>query len=306
MIYYHILYATELENTLYFDYPLRIFGFFMFWFFFKAGMYFKPTDNHKEMRKKRYKRLIKPFIIFSIAGQIPYSILLISHGDYKLTHHLLQPFEYIVTTGATKGMSHLWFLSSLFIVSLIFNKLQIIKNGKIYLILLALLPPILYLLQFGRPYWLANIPLGLTFFALGYYLKEFQYKTPVIIFSIAFYTFFQVFFPSAMDFRINLLHYGNYFLYYLVALSGIIAINGIFKHIPYKFPILSYLGRNSLGFYIFHWFVLVLSEAVFAFIGMGDKSIYKIPLLICIASASIVILPLCVELFKRSKYGHII
>lgn len=53
----HVLSQTGLER---YNYLSSVFFFFMAWFFYKAGMFFKPTDC-KTVLKKTFKRLIVPF-----------------------------------------------------------------------------------------------------------------------------------------------------------------------------------------------------------------------------------------------------
>ena len=94
-------------------------GFFMPWFFFKGGMFhrLKPTT---EIIMSSYKRLIIPFIWFSVIGTVILWLLMILEGTFT--------FKYIVKTiagflayGSFYGNLPLWFLLSLFAVRVLFN-----------------------------------------------------------------------------------------------------------------------------------------------------------------------------------------
>ena len=64
--------------------------------------------------------------------------------------------------------------------------------------------------------------------------------------------------PSHIDLRTNVL-YGNgiFLLAIAFSISGCIVINNFFKHIP-KIPILHYIGKESMVFYVTHMLILEL------------------------------------------------
>lgn len=118
-------------------------GFFMPWFFFKGGMFYKPKSFHEEI-KSGYKRLIVPFIWFSIIGTIILWIkLLILNGSLTLKE-MFYPIKVLLIQGSVPGNLALWFLPSLFVVRLISNYYykrissikstitQLIEGGGIY------------------------------------------------------------------------------------------------------------------------------------------------------------------------------
>lgn len=82
--------VLDLENVLFF--------FFMPWFFFKAGMFWK-MDSIKNVVVKGYCRLLKPFIIFSIIGHLCFCIRLFVERDYNWVHYVLSPFKALLRYG---------------------------------------------------------------------------------------------------------------------------------------------------------------------------------------------------------------
>ena len=80
-------------------------NFFMPWFFFKGGMFYKPRTN-KEIVKIGYKRLIVPFIWFSIIGTIILWIKYIILGIFTL-RQIASPLRSLILTGSVPGNAEL-------------------------------------------------------------------------------------------------------------------------------------------------------------------------------------------------------
>lgn len=93
--------------------------FFMPWFFFKAGMFYKQRPIREEFHKS-FKRLIIPYIYFSIIGTILLwgKLIVCNEFSYK---SILTPIKSVLLAGAVPGNLALWFLLSLFIVRLLFT-----------------------------------------------------------------------------------------------------------------------------------------------------------------------------------------
>jgi fucose 4-O-acetylase-like acetyltransferase len=100
--------------------------FFMTWFFFKNGLFYR-VRSFKEEVYQSFKRLIVPFIIFSILGTIILWIKYLIEGNLTI-HSMISSVSSILVVGAPKGNLPLWFLLSLFsvrvIYSLAFNHLR--------------------------------------------------------------------------------------------------------------------------------------------------------------------------------------
>ena len=71
MIFTHVCQHYHLENSTVYITCEHLLYFFMPWFFFKAGMFFKIGEN-KEVINKGIRRLLKPFILYSLLGHISY------------------------------------------------------------------------------------------------------------------------------------------------------------------------------------------------------------------------------------------
>lgn len=181
--------------------PLK---FFMFWFFFKSGEFFRL----KETRAKLIgggKKLLVPFVVFSFLGYCLNVFNLLTSGDTNWVHYALTPVKELVLGGSIAGNDVLWFLTSLFMVQIIFNELKT-RNVKSWLIVIV---AIIILIE-----------------------------------------------PSHIDLRTNTLNEnGYYILALLFSICGCITVNNIFKHIQHL-PVLTYIGKNSMDFYVMHMLVL--------------------------------------------------
>ena len=102
--------------------------FFMPWFFFKAGMFFKQRPFKVELHKN-YRRLILPYIFFSIIGIFLFWLKLGIIKEFS-AKSLISPFKFILFEGAPQGNLALWFLLSLFVVKNIFSYLHLIVSSN--------------------------------------------------------------------------------------------------------------------------------------------------------------------------------
>ncbi|MBR2638869.1 MAG: acyltransferase family protein [Bacteroidaceae bacterium] len=102
--------------------------------------------------------------------------------------------------------------------------------------------------------------------------------------------------------RANNVAIGSYILSYPAAILGIISINNIFNNIKYRFPILSLIGRNSMGIYLFHWIILTIVETLFTLFSIDSHQLYTAALII----SNIILIPIIITLIRRSHYSDII
>ena len=298
MLLVHVVIFAHATDSNFYNTLLCIFGFYMQWFFFKAGMFFKPTTNFKVLIQKKQKRLIRPYIFMFICGQFFYSLSLLTQKDYKITHHILKPIEYTFTTGAPNSISPLWFLLTLFASTILLN--YIITKKKWFLFAICVIIP--FFINYTKPYYIANICSGIIFMFLGYKFKNIQYNKHIFIISITIYAILQSIYPSAIHMRANNVAIGSYILSYPAAILVIISINNIFKNIKYSFPILSLIGRNSMGIYLFHWIILTIVETLFTLFSIDNHQLYTAALII----SNIILLPIIITLIRRSHYSDII
>ena len=234
-----------------------LFGFFIAWFFFKSGMFYKQRSLKEEL-DKCWRRLIIPFLvinaicilirIFITKDAAPLEILKVDL--YRESDVMCNP---------------LWFCLSLAIVRILYQALSKVRIKLVAIIISFVLAFLLnrysYHLVGGRiiniPPWVGNIFLGLFFYGLGDILRDYQFKKPFLLLSVIIYIIF-LFFPSPLDFYRNVSD-NSYLLSVFYDFSAIILFNNIFKSLlNVQVPVLTHVGANSMIYYITHYSFLYL------------------------------------------------
>lgn len=166
MMLYHTFQNAQICDSLS-EILFSIFYFFMPWFFYKAGIFWKPKPI-RTVIKTGLKRLFIPYLIFSIIGHIIWCIQIWINGDYNWMHYVLSPFKAIITSGAVAGNMPLWFLFSLFFLRIIYTLLKRYEIPTSIIIgVSAISCFLLHLLKVRHPLYLLNITSGLLFFSTG-------------------------------------------------------------------------------------------------------------------------------------------
>lgn len=254
----------------YYPLPLSVIGeilsFFMPWFFFKAGMVFKSKSLRKCI-KTSIIRLLVPFCIFNAIG-VAWDLYIAynnAHAIGEKLHWNYLTYELTIIRDYQSSFTSLacWYLYTLFVVRILFQLLYN-KIPPAFLFVVGILlnywfykngntPVIWRGSSFVPPFYLGNISFALAFYAIGYWIKDFQFNK--WFFSISACLFILKFvIPSSYDERINTLHSGYYILAILYGISGCIVFNNIFKKFfNRKIMILSYMGEHSLVYYLVHF-----------------------------------------------------
>ena len=191
MIFGHVMSWTSLTETCTFINLDRILCFFMPWFFFKAGMFFKQT-NLTEVLKAGYRRLLVPYILWGGVGIASYYMPAVILGREPLNDVILLEIKAILLSGKIDGNSAIWFLLSLFFARIIWHYLSKIgEKGYVVITMIILSIIVISLKQdipiMAYPEYFYNTLLGVTFFSLGVYLKERQYQKRVFWISTLLY-----------------------------------------------------------------------------------------------------------------------
>ncbi|MBO7577387.1 MAG: acyltransferase family protein [Prevotella sp.] len=269
-----------------------LFPFYMAWFYYKSGMFYKER-NWSDTLKNGYSKLIRPFLIFSVVGFVLYLIL---NGtvNWKLS------IKEFVMLGSFPGSQHLWFLVSLFLALCLF---KLVRN---YWWAIAALCVLLLLFHYNAkkhlvgfpifgdiPYLWGNIMAGCLFMYCGYRLRKYQYLHFVFFVSLFLYAVMFMLCYSSVDMHTMNITVGG-LQWYLFSIFGIVALNNLSKYIV-KYVVsqpLIYIGKYSLQFYIYHWFVILCVCIVCKWLKM-DVAAYILIL------ANLVLLPAIVELQKK-------
>lgn len=267
MIFMHSSIHFGFDDTLLARHLRYVFFFFMPWFFFKNGYYFKESDK-RILLKKGYNRLLKPYISWLIIGHVVYCIYLCISGFHDWKLYIVYPIKQLLCDSAVVSNLPLWFLISLFIVRFIANGIIKLRlNLSIVLFSLgficylsSLFPPIKVIL-------LSNVPTGLFFFLIGYTVNKSistltmkRHKTHSIFFTCVILLYFSivVFGQCYVDMRVNILWHGSYLCWLIGSVPACLAINIICRISIFGKLGLGWIGRNSMMFYVSHWVIFYI------------------------------------------------
>lgn len=218
MIVYHIMQWAGLQNSEGMQ-IMSYLNFFMPWFFYKGGVFFKKNDM-QSMLSKSFNRLLMPYILWSMVGVAVFGFI----SCYIYHTHTI--FEYIkmniyqlATEGCVPGNLPLWFLLALFAVRIIINECMI-RNIHVIVPTLAgiCISAFLHFFNISLPHYINNISSGVFFF--DYMLWP--------LWSI-----------------VGIITINTLFEY-------------IHKIIKSPISPLFFIGKHSLAFYVIHWPIIMV------------------------------------------------
>lgn len=248
--------------------PKELLAFFMPWFFYKSGAFFKNMSQ-KDLLIKDIGKYLRYFCVYSLIGWVVWCLCGLYNNELTIKACIKVPFFHFIKFGYIDGNGALWFLLSLFFVRQCANVLTIKKllSPLVMSIICMALAYTLYQIEwYKQSWWLGNFFSGLCFFLLGYWLKTLEQNNIVFISSLIIYglvccaCFLGIIEFPYLYMHANKMTCGNYLLYYPTALAGIIVINNLFRLLckRVRFRILGFIGRNSMYFYVTHWILFTI------------------------------------------------
>lgn len=246
---------------------------FMPWFFFKAGLFYKSASLSSVVSKS-FHRLLVPWIIFGLIGLIIWIAVgyLMETPTIREIVNLRRILLITAFEFGLPGNPPLWFLIALFScqVSTIFLQ-RILHIKPIVIALVFLLMAFLfkfYILDDFIPYTWLSVLTGLFFFGAGSILRDYQYSSrfaaAVGILIVILYAYDDTF----VEMRTNGLlvsTQSGYILYFIRALCGIILLNFISDKLNKRYlsqSILTNIGKNSMGYYVWHFPIITVMTYV--------------------------------------------
>lgn len=303
MVLMHAQQNAQVTETFFYYYGSIVFSFFMTWFYFKSGMFYKE-ENTKILLKKTMFKYLGPFVFYVIIGELFFFLKeVVMHGSYDISSITKLPL-YIIFKGSTPGNAPLWFLLSIFVVRNVFNYIycRITKNKvwllPIFIVVSLITTYVLADLAFV-PWLLKNILLGLLFYYLGYLFREIQFHNQLFIVSIIVSLLFFLIRPSLVSFWNCETIYGNSAFWILGSITGNMVINNLIYRLPTRNSLFAYIGHHSMTLYCLHWIVfnivgMILYKAEF-------EGLAYFLLLLLLSIVIFIIYLLCIDVLK-SKY----
>ncbi len=269
-----------------------IYAFHMPLFFFISGLLFDYKKNSFSLNlKKSAKGILVPYVGFAL---LSYALWWLENGNFTLEiPALLNHLSGIIYGNSSSLFFNivLWFLPCLFITKVGFVLLiQFIKKENQIILTLIIFSLIGYFLFINfpnlvLPFGIESAITAIVFFGAGSIIKtnywsrlDFKIKHNsiliLIILTMVFLLTSQINFDiygRQIDIRLNNL--GNYFLFYLGAISGI-GITVIISKMINKNYILEKIGENALALFVLHPFVFFYMNKIMVAI-FGLEFFYK-------------------------------
>ena len=243
-----------------------------------------------------------PYVMFSLVGDLLQCVKMFMEGDTNWIHYVLSPFKQIIISGSLSGNLALWFLPSLLAVQLLYTWLQKYVRDELIVLFGLVVAYTLHSTDICRPLYIGNVSLGLSVFAFGHAIREFQYKHIVFISFGILYFLLLILDVGSIGFRSNGEGEDSYLLSVLFSLCGCIVINNLFRKGRWKIGVLKYVGERAMSFYVIHWLVLLACRIVLSLCVTNDRMTF---LWVSIISCCVV-LPLVTEALMKTKYRFVL
>jgi len=305
IIIMHILqFAEKYQNDI-FSAIMHVSFFFMPWFYFKSGFFFKSVEKiDKEYIVARSKKLLIPFISFTIIGFIitfPFEIYEAQRSVWRILLSL--PYSILWLGNGGAGNLPIWFLLSLFFAFFTYIFLDKLRL-KWLIVLFPIFGYLILFYQIKLPLGLNNLFLAVFFIYIGNIfikIEHAKYNRYTLPIAVIVYFFTQYYCFSSLDFRTHEMITGNYFVYIISSISGLILIYYLAKLVN-SIPPINYIGKNSLIYFIAHWPIIILTNNLLKF-----SSIYITGYIYAIFMSLIIFvaMPFGVKLFNN-KYKSLI
>lgn len=279
-----------------------IYLFHMPLFFFVSGYFYKKEYSKSPFKllKRRISSLYVPFIkyeiLFLVLHNLFYKINFYNlHSNvpvkaYNFTNIIVNAFHIVMFDGTELLLSPLWFLASLFLVTVLFCFIcyfvdKIKKNTEYFRATIIL---VLFIIGNLLTYNNINVRnslfesevfnvsfVALIFFYVGFMYKQYEkyIKMSNIVAAISFILLcFSAKYNFSIDMRIN--YYSNIIMFLINAILGIYMIIYLSKKmdkLKFEFNLLKYIGRNTI-------IIMSLHLVCFKIVGIVQILIYKLPI----------------------------
>ncbi len=279
-------------------YPNVLF-FFMPWFYYKAGALSKERTL-LETAKIGGGKFIKPFVIYGLTGQLILVACMLIEHETSLKLYLYSPIRSLLLGGTIPGNPPLWFLPSLFTTQCMFAFLREKKVSVYVCAMIGLVGGLLLMLINWEfvPVYIGSGILGVLYFAMGKILHKYEGNWKVLVGAVALCAVLLLINHNPISDIRHIAQFKGTVWECLhgigVAMCGCFIIDALFNYLQplLKLPMLRWLGRNAMDFYVLHWLILLavprllmgdtlnIWDAKWQFIAGGLSCVILIPLII--------------------------
>lgn len=272
--------------------------FFMPWFLYKSGQFFRKRSV-KELWKKDSHKLLKTFVIWSAVGYVFFLFFGLLYNTLTLRGCTYSVVRGLFLRGYIPINGPCWFLLTLFGVRFVAN-VALPEQGDKYTVL-KLVGVILFgyvvsylTYRFNHrllPYWVANGAAGLSFFALGYAMRDWEQKWWVVVPCILVFVVGCICGFPTVDMFDNELLKGTYCLWIPVALCSIVFFNAVCRKLYdlVRIKPIELIGQNAMTILVIHCLIYASISTIFGYFNIHTSSV---GLFIVILVAYAIILPI--------------
>lgn len=297
----HTLCFGEIWKTTPILSPLVAFFYFSVpWFMFKSGIFVSRKRDLKTWIVTDFKRLMVPYISFTIIGALCYYAVEVGINGNNLADIFLTPARRVKQVGSEIASLQLWFLLSLFLTRLAYRLLpdKVLPVATVASIVIGAALAHWHILL---PFALSTVFPAFFFLMLGKYSRKYivdeepKYvkwggQVAILLLWIVLY----VWFKPGCDMRINDPGEHNYFIWAIDSWLGCLSMIIIFRPFLDKIKFLTYIGRYSMMYYVLHYTILYVSKAIVLWF-CPDIGPYKLTAVLAV----ILIVTLALATWKR-------
>ncbi|WP_405376208.1 acyltransferase family protein [Pseudobutyrivibrio sp.] len=238
--------------------------FFMPWFFYKSGQFYKPNAIITFIIKDAQK-LLWQFLVWSIVGYVMYIAFCFAFGSFTFHSVTYSVLRKLFLEGAIEINTPLWFLLTLFGIRQVVNIVCARVPEKYIVFVFSVLLVVGYLFSYLTflynhrllPLWVANGAAGLAFFSLGYIAHKYETKWWLLIPCLLGYIACCIWGFPVVSMRTNTLSSGLYLLNLPACFAGIVVFNFVCRMVVRLIPQLWYspfilIGRKAMILYVIH------------------------------------------------------
>ena len=248
--------------------------FFMPWFFYKSGQFFRKRSIKDEW-KKDWDKLIRQFLIWSAIGYVLHITFMSINGVITLRNATYSVLRGFFLNGHIELNVPLWFLFTLFLVRQVANILLPQENDRYYWAKCAAIIVIGQLVAFGcyctdfrlMPLWVANGSAGLAYFTLGYCLSKYETKWWLLVPCVLGYAACCIWgFPDVGMHSNECTSALKYILSLPGGVAGIVSFNVLCRYISKYLHYLSvpfeYVGKYAMIIYVSHGILYITIQRI--------------------------------------------
>lgn len=286
--------------------------FFMPWFFYKSGQFFKK-QSVMDLWRKDWKKLIKTFIFWSLIGYILYIVFGVLNDSLTLRSATYSVLRGCFLKGFVQLNGPMWFLSTLFIIRFFANILLPHRTDKFLWLRLGAIVFLGYIIAYLAyrfnhrllPYWVANGAAGLSFFALGYAFREYEQRWWIILPCTIVYILgcFKGF--AIVDMFDNQLLSGEYLLWIPISFCCLVVFNALCRYLYQKinFKFIEIIGINAMPIFATHLLLVAIINWVAVFFMLEISQWVLFCMIIC---SYVMFLPLMCKFVNSTHYKKIV